>query len=215
MIKLQRHETLFDKPLLILLVSNILTILLAIIFEWRLFELIWVYWAQSIIIGFYNWRRMRSLRNFSTKGLRMNNNSVPETEQGKKNITNFFMAHYGLFHLVYFIFLLSGDSLEISVLQLSGFIISIFLFIYNHHYSYRYNLELDTKGKPNIGAMMFIPYARIIPMHVIIILGAQFSGTTMMSVVLFLSLKTLADLAMHVVEHRMLRTAAGRKTVND
>ena len=53
---------------------------------------------------------------------------------------------------------------------------------------------------PNIGSMMFFPYIRIIPMHVFIVLGAFFAGPSG-GLVFFLVLKTLADEAMHAIEH--------------
>jgi len=45
---------------------------------------------------------------------------------------------------------------------------------------------------------MFFPYARIIPMHLTIIFGMLLGKG---AIVLFLTLKTLADMIMHVLEH--------------
>ena len=56
-----------------------------------------------------------------------------------------------------------------------------------------------------MGRAMFLPYARIVPMHLTIIFGSVLlSLTTTPKVVLvfFLLLKTAADLAMHFSEHR-------------
>lgn len=52
---------------------------------------------------------------------------------------------------------------------------------------------------------MFFPYARIIPMHLTIIFGGMFLYLGIGSVfvlVLFLGLKAVADLIMHIIEHR-------------
>jgi hypothetical protein len=51
---------------------------------------------------------------------------------------------------------------------------------------------------------MFYPYARIIPMHVVVSsmnLYVKSEG----DLVLFLVLKTFADAIMHVIEHQVLR----------
>ena len=56
--------------------------------------------------------------------------------------------------------------------------------------------------------MMFFPYARIIPMHITIIAGGFLEksvGVTFQAnatLVLFMLLKTLADIIMHTVERR-------------
>ena len=61
------------------------------------------------------------------------------------------------------------------------------------------NKVADEQKTQNIGRMMFSPYARIIPMHLIIIFGA-FLGKS--SLIIFLLLKTAADIVMHSVKHR-------------
>ena len=56
------------------------------------------------------------------------------------------------------------------------------------------------KRIPNIGSMMFSPYIRIMPMHAFIVFGAFFAGPHV-ALVFFMILKTLADEAMHALEH--------------
>lgn len=48
---------------------------------------------------------------------------------------------------------------------------------------------------------MFAPYARIIPMHLIIIFGAIMSSQ--IKLILFLGLKTLVDLISHTLKHNL------------
>jgi hypothetical protein len=68
-------------------------------------------------------------------------------------------------------------------------------------------VDADLRGTPNIGTLMFVPYIRIIPMHLTIILGVMLEDG--LGLLLFGSLKTVADVAMHKVEHRMLQGTAG------
>ena len=56
---------------------------------------------------------------------------------------------------------------------------------------------------------MALPYARIIPMHLTLIFGSLLAIQSARELVLFLSLKTLADLSMHMVKH-----AGGTKRVD-
>jgi hypothetical protein len=197
-----------DWSLWLLLLANGVIIPLAVTQNWNVLALMWVYWFQNIVIGFFNFLRIRQLREFSTDGLVINGRHAEPTQETKNYIARFFLLHYGIFHLVYFIFLLvfsltgmfgSGDENALNSADLKYIIPTAFLFLGNHVFSYFYNRPRDT-GKQKIGSLMFYPYARIIPMHLTIILGAFLGG----GLLLFLVLKTLADAIMHVVEHRVL-----------
>jgi len=188
-----------DWSALTLIASNLLTILVAVYQKWNPGTVMWIYWGQSIIIGGFNVVRMWTLQNFSTDGLKMNGQPVAPTTGTKRYVSIFFMFHYGFFHLVYAIFLIAMAKL--SPQDIVPIFICVAGFFVNHWFSYRYNRENDSKRTINLGTLMFFPYARIIPLHITIITGLLLSKTTW-ALVLFLSLKTVADLIMHAVEHR-------------
>ena len=197
-----------DWSLWLLLLSNGVTILLAVTQNWNVLALMWVDWFQSIVIGFFNFLRIRQLKEFSTEGLTINGHPAEPTQERKNYVARFFLLHYGMFHLVYFIFLLvfsltgmlsSVDENALNSADLKYILPTALLFLGNHVFSYFYNRPRDT-GRQNIGTLMFYPYARIVPMHLTIILGVFLGG----GLLLFLLLKTLADVVMHVVEHRVL-----------
>ena len=58
---------------------------------------------------------------------------------------------------------------------------------------------MEKAKKRSIIGMMFWPYARIVPTHLFILFGAEFGSV---SFVLFIILKTIADIFMHATEHR-------------
>jgi hypothetical protein len=152
----------FDKSSLLLILSNLFTIGIAVVEKWDLSLVMWIYWGQSVVIGFFNWKRMRSLKRFSTQGMTMNDSPVPETETGRRQVSTFFAIHYGLFHLGYFIYLMTEKS-NLSILNALGVLLCIAVFFYNQRYSFEYNLENDLKRIPNIGTMMFFPDAEFCP----------------------------------------------------
>jgi len=205
----------WDKSTKLLVFSNLIIIVFALFEGWNLINVLWVYWFQNLIIGYFNYKRILKLKDFTTKNLEMNDQPVSPTEKSKKIIAVFFLVHYGLFHFCYFIFLVisSGISfinsyLGFSIIALISFIVSIITFYYNHKTSFQLNYQEDLKGKVNIGTLMFMPYARIIPMHLIILFGSliMISGDNPFPMILFfLSLKTIADVIMHKVEHNFLR----------
>ncbi len=174
------------------------------LFRSRLTDIIWVYWAQSIIIGFFNFKRILHLKQFSTENFRINDRPVEPTVGTKRYVAVFFAVHYGFFHLVYMVFLLAEWS-NLSMLDAAGVAVCVIMFIFNHRFSFKYNLEQDLNRKPNIGRIMFFPYIRIIPMHLTIILGGLLAGDSIGALILFLMLKTIADLIMHQIEHNESR----------
>ena len=202
--KLQRNPF-GDLSLWFLLFSNIATIFFAITENWNLSTIMWVYWFQNIIIGFFNFIRILQLKEFSTKEFKVNGQPVQSTRGTKVFIAFFFLFHFGFFHFVYLMFLLTNTFTKMygsipNSVELKYILITALLFFINHLFSYFYNKPRDTK-KQNIGSLMFYPYARIIPMHLTIIFGSLFGG----ALPLFLVLKTFADATMHIVEHNVLR----------
>lgn len=189
-----------DRSALYLIVSNLLTIVLAVYQKWNLSEVMWIYWGQSVIIGYFNYRRILDLRQFSTSGFRINNKPAEPTRKAQKSTANFFALHYGFFHLIYMVFLVNQTK-SITRTWVLFIIICTVMFLFNHRFSYLHNTERDMHRTPNIGTIMFFPYLRIIPMHLTIIIGQGFTKGSSKGLILFLGLKTLADLVMHMIEH--------------
>src|SRR5690242_10011684 len=94
-----------DTSVYSLIFANALTIAMAWVFSWPLAYLLAPYWIQSVAIGYFAQKRIRMLHQYSTANFQINNHSVEPTEQTKKQTANFFVLHYGLFHVVYLAFL--------------------------------------------------------------------------------------------------------------
>jgi hypothetical protein len=177
-------------------------LVLALHQHWSLSSLLLLYWAQSVVIGIAHFCRILSLDKFSTEGYKINDRPVEPTPQTRRLTAGFFAAHYGLFHVVYLGFIFGfGRGAAIWSAWLA---LCTALFALNHLWSYRRNRELDRQGTPNIGALLFMPYVRIVPMHATFLSGALFAPAGI-GIVFFVVLKTAADVAMHVVEHALLR----------
>lgn len=211
-----------------ILFTNVLVVGGALVSEGGLLLLMWPYWLQSVIIGHFARRRILALRQFSTDGFLINDEPVEATPATARRTANFFLLHYGFFHVVYAVFLLAftsmGDGAGIvpvtiantgevvdfavgtvrfwDVLWMAALGVS---FWWSHRASHLEHVAADLVGSPNIGKLMFMPYARILPMHITIIAGALVGGR--MAVLLFGALKTAADVGMHKVEHRYLQRA--------
>lgn len=201
-----------DSSLLGLTLGNVLSIVLAAVFDWDLIEVLWIYWGQSVIIGLSNVVRILSLREFSTKGLLSYGQPVPETPGAKRLIAGSFLVHYGFFHFMYAFFLTSMKPLNLLAFEDVIYVaVAVGGFALSHGYSLLHNKSEDFRHKkPDLGTLLFYPYIRILPMHLIIILcGGLVAGAsaTFIFIFIFMIMKTFADAGMHMVEHALFRRA--------
>ncbi len=191
-----------------LILANVVTLVAALLFRWEVAWLFWPYWIQSVIIGFYARRRMLGLAQFSTEGFTSGNRPVPENDQGKRSTANFFVLHYGGFHLGYLVFLLAEHRVyglwNMAILLACGV-----SFVLSQRNTYAMQHAADLRGKPNLGKLMFMPYVRILPMHLGIIFGSGLGGGVF-SLVLFTALKTLSDIALDAFDRKDAEKTASR-----
>lgn len=192
-----------------LLASNLLTLTLALVFGWEAGWLIWPYWMQSVVIGFYARKRMLALHDFTTEGFTSGGRRVAEDEAGKRSTARFFTLHYGFFHVIYGMFLLAQHPVasprDIALLALCGL-----SFVFSQRQTYAVQHAADLHGRPSLGALMFLPYLRVLPMHLIILSSAAIGSGTLVMVV-FTALKTASDLAMDHADRWLAERAAARR----
>jgi len=197
-------HSLTDMSTLLLILSNVAVIFLALIENWDLSTIMFIYWCQSVIIGFFTFFKILNLKNFTKNG----NVEFNFRKTSKLGIALFFAFHYGFFHFTYLLFLMFLP--RFNILQPLNFqdtyiLLAAGIFFVNHLFSFLYNRKKDAEKKQYIGKVMMFPYIRIIPMHITIIFGSMFMlmGLPQIALVLFLILKMLADVIMHKMEHRI------------
>ena len=192
-----------DHSFFLLIGINLLALGIAVALHMNLRGLMLVYWAQSVAIGITHFIRILSLERFDPGGARMNDRPIEETPADKTAIALFFAAHYGIFHVVYLMFLLP-DHVHPLQGSIVAYLLLPVLFLGFHLFSLQRNIESDRQGRPNIGTLMFLPYARILPMHLTILSGFAFRKEAVWGLLLFGVLKTAADAAMHLLNHHLM-----------
>ena len=188
-----------------LLFSNAATLGAAFALHWDLGWLLWPYWIQSVIVGWYARRRMLALDRFSTEGFTSSGRRVAEDDSGKRSTATFFALHYGCFHLAYLAFLCKehpvADLRSIAVLVACGVSFGL-----SQRETYASQHAADLRGRPNLGTLMFTPYLRVVPMHLAILAGVNATGGVALWV--FCALKTLSDLLLDRIDrHMAIRSA--------
>jgi hypothetical protein len=198
-----------DKSLWLLIFSNLTTAFFAIKDGYGVMPLIWIYWFQSISIGFFHLIRIIHLKDFSTEGIDKSARVDEHKTFYKYLAALVFAVQYGFAHFAFLtpILILTFDGAEPGPLSLQpfGFVLfSSLLFFINHLFSFIYN-KPEYATPPKFMELVLHPYVRILPMY--FITGTVVLFNINISIYFFLVLKIYADVAMHIREHRFKNSA--------
>jgi Family of unknown function (DUF6498) len=192
---LRRNKFFSDYTFWLLIAANLYLILYYIKYPESINGIIILFWIQSVLIGFFNFLDMLTLKNFATTDLKTGNEPSDAGSPAKNGcFTWFFLVHYGIFHLVYLFFL--ATLVDIKKIDSRFIELSFFVILLAGISNFVQNKIRNRTEDVNIGAMFFMPYARVIPMHLMILMP-QFLHISANAI--FLVLKTLADAIMYAV----------------
>jgi hypothetical protein len=204
------------QPVLLALLFNLLPVVCAPLFGWRLLSLMLLYWAENLIVGVINVAKM----------------IIAGVTKGPKEIFSllfdvpFFIVHYGMFcavHGVLILVLFSGapeksvsdpfhlPAAFIDQVRTDRFLALNLLMLAVFHL-YRFVTEwVQTKEWRNVKPIeqMFMPYGRIIVVHVAVLLGGFLGtliGNPLIAVMLLALLKTVLEVG--AAQVRVTTTAA-------
>lgn len=194
-----------------IIAGNIVAVATALMFDWSLAGLAAPFWLQSVIIGYYAHQRILALNAFSTQNYRIGGQRPSATEATKRFTAKYFALHYGSIHAFYLLFLF-GLGLDQAVMEAGALdLIAVFglgaSFWLSHKKAHKQDVAADPTRTPNIGLPVLLPYLRVIPMHMVIAVGFLYGLTD--AIIVFGVLKTIADVAAHLLERRIMRSAPG------
>lgn len=194
-----------------LIAANLLPLAGALFWGWKVFDIMFVYWLENVIIGIFHAAKMSLL--LARKKLYA---GFP--------IVIFFIFHYGMFCMGHGVFLVVLFGLQLKTGQtaewaqvhdlLSGlmsdplFLLAIAGLVGSHAFSFFDNFirkkEID---RTNPALMLMGPYGRIVVLHLVIILGggvALVLGQPVWALAMLTILKTFSDLQAHRRSHQKL-----------
>jgi hypothetical protein len=183
-----------------LLVANCIPVLGVSFLNWKLVDIMILYWSENLVIGFFNVLKMAKAQGRrSSKTL-----SVRLPQKGKIFTIIFFILHYGGFTLGHgvFVFNIFGKP------DLDPFaLVFLFLTLFTSHSISFFNnfLKGGEYQRITAGSLFMQPYNRVIIMHLAIIGGGfliQALGTPVLALLVMMMLKTAIDLYSHRREHK-------------
>lgn len=218
-------KDLFDIPVIALLAANMIPLFGVVFLNWDAFYVVLLYWAENLVIGFYNILKMAFA-------------AVPHpiAHLGKLFLIPFFTVHFGGFTAVHGFFVLAifhkdqgpgrlieGDAwpcffvfvqLLFNVARYMYSIIpsqvrlSILALFASHGISFVYNYLLKREYMSiNPGKLMASPYGRVVVMHIAILTGGFLTmalGSPAALLVVLVVLKILLDVKLHFRSHRKI-----------
>ena len=215
--------------MIVLLGVNMIPVGGVLFLDWRVFDILLLYWAENVVIGIINVFRMALAREDRGTGdprtdraLRVAIAEAPEKwetahervrRERKITMIPFFIVHYGVFSVVHVVFLFSifyPSDLVPGFMSMSGYdFLPVFIGIGPIAASHLYSFFANFIGKreyrhttPKL--LMQRPYGRVMALHVTILAGGaivQALGEQVYLLVILVIAKTLGDALFHTREH--------------
>jgi Family of unknown function (DUF6498) len=191
---------------LVLIGANAVPLIGVVALHWTVYSILLLYWSENVVIGVSNILRMAFAqpRNVAV-------------DAGKLFLIPFFTVHYGLFTLVHGIFVVTlfgpggrslGPAALVSAVRAAGIGYGLLAIALSHAFSFVHNyLASGEYRRASLSMLMAQPYARVMVLHVTILVGgflAQAAGAPTVALVVLIGLKMALDLRAHVAERRKL-----------
>lgn len=185
---------------LVLIIANLVPVAGSVFLDWKLSDVMLLYWAESAVIGFFNVCKIIVIDRWAALF------AGP-----------FFAAHFGGFMAVHFLFIYSifiegmdeqgssgGDLAEVALLFSSLWPALVALFL-SHAYSFYANFLArgEYRGR-TVKDQMSEPYSRIIFMQMVLIFGGGLTmmlGSPVPVLLIMIALKIFFDIKAHLKQH--------------
>ena len=211
--------------ILIGLVANLIPLVGILYWQWDTFQLLMLYWMETVIIAFWTIRRIARLPDDQLGTITVNGKMKPAT---RRMLCGFFTFHAGAFilaHLLFLWLLFSGEWLKKvhgfasfmnELFVANGIWIALILMFASGWISYlvstppAYPRKMERglypkkrlapapdAGSDTVGAVVGGLYVRIVIMQIAVIFGAIFANKygSIAPLLIVIGFKTLADMA--------------------
>ena len=209
-----------------LICANLLPLFGALFLKWDIQVIMLIYWMENLVVGFYN----------AIKMAWCNRGTEPSGIGGKIFIICFFSFHFGMFCMVHGVFVLVMTNFDADIpfspeqydflpgpLMILSLPISLLSTIWEAHglavavptlgmlISHGVSFFENFLGKReyeerDVSAQMFMPYGRIVVMHIAILAAGvpvMLFGSPIVLLAILVVMKIGFDYYLHVKSHQM------------
>jgi hypothetical protein len=216
---------------IVLVLVNLIPLVGVVFFGWSGFNIIFLYWSENVIIGFYNVLKMLTAGAIGDPSAEAKKPSDPGYLSARLLAmasaifyAGFFTFHYGLFTYVHGIFVvalckimpaqLAGQPVEplfglepyVKESFSSGLWVAFLALFLSHGFSFVANfLYRREYRRVSAADLLMAPYGRVVVLHLTIIFGAFLGalvGFPTGLVALLVLIKIGLDLALHLKERQ-------------
>lgn len=188
---------------LILLGSNLIALVSALLFHWSALDIFLSYWVQSFFIGVYQRRKIIDIFEYKRRATGKKWVVVSGTRIFPKDGDAGFSIVYGAFWaaigVVLYFSVTRAESVTISLLDIS---VQSGIFFLAHWWSYHSNKKNDERRELDLLANGGLPLLRMfLPLHLVssvIDFGTSYIPSV---IVVWMLLKTVVDVGIHLFEH--------------
>ena len=195
-----------------LIIANTIPLLGVLFAQWRVFDILAVFWLENVVIGLFNIVKMVCARGDSSS------NEIKSVFMVIQKLfaIPFFAVHYGGFVAIHGVFLFKGmreffgdTSASTDPLWLTLTLVGLAV---SHGISFFVNyIGKGEFRRTTISMLMKRPYGRVVVMHVTIILGGfvvMSSGDPVWLLILLIAIKVGVDLRAHLSERKKFAATA-------
>ena len=219
---------------IVLLAANSLPLFGVLLFDWSVFDIVFFYWAENVVIGVINVARILTSGGdiVSPDDLPSEGRKLPRVRggtqmalaasaavrvgrAGKAFLAVFFAVHYGFFCFGHqqFVIGMFGDGRSVGDVIADPVIgIGLLAIGGSHLFSFFSNyLGKGENRRMSAAMLMTRPYGRIIVLHITIIVGGflvMLADSPVLLLVALVVIKTVVDLWQHDRERGLLARAA-------
>jgi hypothetical protein len=203
----QPKNYLSNTPLLTLIAANVVPLFGAVFWDWNTFNIVFLYWAENLAIGFYTILKIAFL-------------PVPNPAE-RRSIGEFivkiclilpFTIHYGGFIAIHGLAVLTFFDKEKAGLVMSSYMMGALVALFLSHgvsFVRNYLIKRECDSVKLMKLMVTGPYSRIVVMHIAVFIGGFVIltlGSPLGLLVVLIVLKTAIDARSHLREHQKVKS---------
>lgn len=203
-------QVLKSKSLILTILANLSVLAGVIFFDWKVGNIILLYYFESIVSIYFNYKKILNNQNPNPPKLYFNQKLVTNISEIKKLLAKFSIEFYLLAHFIYLPFVVilfipglidlhaNFKGILFQILSIICFsLINLLFLFFSYFYEYKNNYILNDGDKAEyLGKLFGAPMKRTLIMHATVVVagfGLNATNRGQIAIIIFVLLKTIVD----------------------